>query len=467
MSRIRATAGTAATVAAGLAAIRDEFDVPGEFSKEVLREADAAAAAWREHDRPDRTDLPLVTLDPATATDLDQAFAIEEDGDDLVLRYAIANLGAFVEPGGAMERELWQRGVTVYLPDGKANLHPPVLSEGAASLLPGERRPAVLLTVAVDRDGEVALRSAERVVVKSRAKLAYETVEPRELPEQLRAFAERIRLAEDRRGASRVEFPEQEVTPDPDRPGDYLLRLRPRLPTEDENAALSLAANLAVAAALFDARTGLFRVMDEPDEREVRALRHTARALSVDWPKDMDLRTFQRSLDTADPNAAAFLIAVRRAGGGASYAPFAEGDPPWHAAIAATYVHATAPLRRLADRYVLDAAIAVSAGESVPEYVTTAFGELSEVMSRADSRSSKVDRAAIDLVEAVALHGHEGDVFDAVVVDTDERDGAKVQLHGIAVMARVVKPGSEPGDDLRLQLVSADPAARRVEFLPL
>ena len=92
MSRIRVAADAAETVAAGLAAIREEFEVPGEFPAEVLREADAAAASWEEADRPDRTDLPLVTIDPATATDLDQAFALEVDGDDLVLRYAIADL---------------------------------------------------------------------------------------------------------------------------------------------------------------------------------------------------------------------------------------------------------------------------------------------------------------------------------------------------------------------------------------
>ncbi|HEY6530676.1 MAG TPA: hypothetical protein VIY72_00125, partial [Acidimicrobiales bacterium] len=64
MSRILVTADAAATVAAGLAAIREEFAVPGAFPAEVLREAGSAAASWQEDDRPDRTDLPLVTLDP-------------------------------------------------------------------------------------------------------------------------------------------------------------------------------------------------------------------------------------------------------------------------------------------------------------------------------------------------------------------------------------------------------------------
>lgn len=466
MTSVRVAAAQSDVFARGLDAIREEFAVPGPFPREVVREATTAIAErYGAADRLDRTDLPMVTLDPATATDLDQAFAIETDGEELVLRYAIADLSVFVTPGGALERELWRRGVTVYLPDGKANLHPPVLADSAASLLPGDPRPAVLLTVPVDREGNARLAGVERVMVQSRSKLAYETVHPTELPPALAALADRVRAAEDRRGASRVEFPEQEVLNDPARPGQFVLQLRPRRRIEDDNATLSLAANLAVAEALRAARTGLFRVMEEPDERELRALRHTARALELDWPDGVDARTFQRSLDTADPSAAAFLLAVRRAGGAASYEPYTEAVVPWHAAIAAAYVHATAPLRRLADRYVLDAAVAVSAGEPVPGYVSTAFQQLPEVMRTADGRAAKVDRAVIDFAEAVALHGHEGERFDAMVLDAD-RGKARVQLRDIAVVAHVELPRAEPGQPVQLTLRQADPTTRRVEFTP-
>ena len=466
MTRTRVAAGAADAVAAGLARIRDEQDVPGPFPAEVLAEAERAVAAVVDvlAARPDRTAIPFVTLDPASSTDLDQAFALERSGDDIVLHYAIADLSAFVEPGGAIEQEAWRRGVTIYLPDGKANLHPPVLAEDVASLLPDGRRPAVLLTVAVAPDGTPALRSAEKVCVRSTAKLAYEDVDLARNP-LLVELAARVREAEDRRGASRVDFPEQEVVTDPERPGAYRLRLRPRLPAEDANAALSLSANLAVAAALLEAHTGLFRVMDEPDERDVRALRHTAHALSLRWPDDVDLAAFQRSLDTKDPAAAAFLIAVRRAGGGASYEPYREGRVPWHAAVAATYAHATAPLRRLADRYVLDAVVAVSAGDPVPDHVLRVTPELPEAMRRADTRASKVDRAVIDLLEAVALHGREGEEFDATVVAVEGRH-AQVQLDDVAVVARVDRTGWEPGEAVRLRLLGADPARRQVEFAP-
>ena len=155
---------------------------------------------------------------------------------------------------------------------------------------------------------------------------------------------------------------------------------------------LSLATNLAIADALFAAGTGLFRVMPEPDERAVQRLRHTARALGIEWPAATDLRDFERTLNGKEPKPAALLMAIRRAGGRASYVPFSAEQRPWHSAMAATYAHATAPLRRLADRYVVMAALAVANGRPLPEHVAAAFPKLPKVMERADGLAS-ADRA--------------------------------------------------------------------------
>ena len=92
-----------------------------------------------------------------------------------MLHYAIADVGFFVRPGDALDQEAWRRGVTVYMPDERARLYPAALSEGAASLLPDGPRPAVVFTVRVDPRGEVRLDGAERALVRSRAKLAYDT----------------------------------------------------------------------------------------------------------------------------------------------------------------------------------------------------------------------------------------------------------------------------------------------------
>lgn len=447
-------------LSAGLAAIRQEFQVPAAFPPEVLAAAETAAKrAPTEH--ADRTTLPFVTLDPASSTDLDQALYIESSGADLLLYYAIADVAWFVADGGPIDAEAWRRGETLYLPDGKAGLYPPVLAEGAASLLPSGPRPAVIFIVRVRPDGGVALDGVERGIIQSRSKLAYDRVTPADLPAGFGELARRIQAAEAKRGAARVDPPEQQLERHAD--GGYELAFRPHLASEVSNAALSLATNLAVADLLQANRTGLFRVMARPERQAVKRLRFTARALGLDWPNGVDLDAFERRLDPHDPKHAALMFAIRRAGPGASYAPYREGVVPWHEAMAATYAHATAPLRRLADRYVVQAALAVANGCAVPEPVSAAFDRLPAVMARADALAGRIDRAVLDLAEAVLLSGREGQTFSAVVTEVVDK-WAKVQLCDLPVRARVAAGEAEPGAVLQLRLTEAAPTRRSISF---
>lgn len=444
----------------GLARLRTEFAVPAGFPPDVLAAADAAASrAPTEH--VDRTDRAFVTLDPASSTDLDQAFAIEQAGADLLLHYAIADVAWFVRDGDPLDREAWRRGETLYLPDGKASLYPPAIGEAAASLLPDGQRPAVVFTVRVAPDGAVRLDGAERALIRSRAKLAYASVRSEDLPQSFADLANRMAAAEAARGATRADAPQQEVERTAD--GGYTLAFSPRLASEERNAALSLATNMAVAAALQAHCTGLFRVMPAPDARALIRLRHTAAALGLDWPADQSPDVFARGLDGADPKTAAFSLAQRRAGQGASYAPFRPGVVPWHSAVAATYCHATAPLRRLADRYVVQAALAVANGRAVPATVTAAFDTLPTVMSRADALAGRLDRAAVDLAEAVMLSRQVGQTFAAIVTDADDR-GARIQLCDCAVTAQLALRGATPGAALTVRLVRADQVRRLLVF---
>ena len=433
---------------------------PPAFPDAVLAAA-AEAANRTPTDHIDRSDISFVTLDPANSTDLDQAFAIERSGTDLLLRYAIADVAWFVDDGSALDTEAWTRGETFYLPDGKAPLYPPILSQGAASLLPDGPRPAVVFMVRVAPDGAVKLDGVERAIVRSRAKLAYENVQPSDRPPDFAELADRIAAAEDRRGASRVDPPQQEV--DAVGADDFELQFRPRLQSEDRNAALSLATNLAVADALQAHHTGLFRVMAPPDDSAIRRLRFTARAFGLNWPAEETLGHFQLGLKADDPRQAACMLAIRRAGHGASYMPYRDGVVPWHVAMAATYAHTTAPLRRLADRYVVRAALAIANGQSVPDAVTNAFAKLPAVMARADALEGQIDRAVIDLAEAVMLQGSEGRSFAAIVTDVDDR-GARMQLKDLPVVARVDAHGIQPGDALAVRLTAVDVEKRSVGF---
>lgn len=444
----------------GLAAIREEFEIPSAYPADVLEAAEQAARRVPT-DHADWTARPFVTLDPQSSTDLDQAFAIDQAGADIVLHYAIADVAWFVADGDPLDRHAWTRGTTAYLPDGKAGLYPPALSEHAASLLPDGPRPAIVLSVRIAPDGEAKLDGVTRAVIRSRAKLAYETVRDDQLPPGFADLAARIEAAENRRGAARVDPPEQEVSRNGE--GHFILRFRPYSMAETRNAALSLATNLAVADAMLAENTGLFRVMAPPRASAEERLRRTAEAFDLVWPVEMPLAQFERRLDSRNPRHGAFMLAIRRAGDGASYEPLRPGKLPWHAAIAAPYAHCTAPLRRLADRHVLRAVLALAQGKPVPADVEESFQRLPKVMARAGARDGQVDRAVIDLAEAAMLANFEGKCFPAVVTDLRE-DKARIQLRDLAVVAEAPALGAMPGAAVRVQLAHADPVRRRLVF---
>ena len=129
--------------------------------------------------REDATDLPLVTIDPPGAKDLDQAMLLRRRGSGYRVDYAIADPGHFIRPGGALDTEARRRGQTLYLPDELVPLHPPQLSEDAASLLPEESRPAVLWTIDCDSGGAPERVHVRRALVRSVAQFDYDTVRDR------------------------------------------------------------------------------------------------------------------------------------------------------------------------------------------------------------------------------------------------------------------------------------------------
>jgi exoribonuclease R len=434
--------------------LRDELGVPGDFPPDVLAEAEEAARRPLPIDALDLRAVDFQTLDPAGATDLDQAYAI----DGHVLRYAIADVAHFVDPGGAIDREAHLRGVTIYLPDERVPLHPPVLSEGAASLLPDQDRPALVWTIDAD-SGEARV---ERAIVRSRAQLDYPTAADPALQE----LGELLERQEAERGGVSLDLPEQEVV---DEEGRLRLRNRDVTPIEGWNAQLSLLAGRAAGRIMLDGGIGILRTMPPPDEVVLKHLRRLAKALEIPWPKSMTYPEVVRSVDRATVRGVVFLKQAVRAMRGAGYTAF-DGEPPeltTHSAIAAPYAHVTAPLRRLADRCANEVVLALCAGRPVPDWARADLPNLPEIMNAANRKAAAVERAVIDEVEATLLSRCIGAELDATVVSV-EKDRAVVAIADPVVVATVdgVPSAWEAGAAVRVRVESADPAARRVVLRP-
>ncbi|HEX5204145.1 MAG TPA: RNB domain-containing ribonuclease, partial [Actinoplanes sp.] len=332
----------------------------------------------------------------------------------------------------------------------------------------------VVWTIDLDADGEATGVAVERALVRSRAKLDYASVQGQvdagTAPEPIALLPELGRLLAERaagRGAVNLPLPEQEV----ERDGDgWRLVLRAPLPVEEHNAHISLLTGVAAAGLMLRGGIGLLRTMPAARPEAVEKLRAAAGSLGVSWPAGASVGAVVAAVDPGSPRGAAFLDQAAELLRGAAYTPF-DGDVPaetGHGGVGAPYAHVTAPLRRLADRYATEVCLALAGGLAVPSWAREALPRLPKAMGDTDRLAGAASRGAIDLTEAVLLHGRVGETFDAGVVDRDDGRGKRpaggtVALDDPAVRARCV--GDLPlGERIRATLTVADPVTRKVEF---
>jgi exoribonuclease R len=470
---LRVRAGADGALREGIAEIQRQLKVTPDFPPEV-EEAAARAAAAPRLPRTDRTDLAFVTIDPPGSMDLDQAMHLERAGDGYVVHYAIADLAAFITPGDPVDVEAHRRGESLYGADSRVPLHPTVLSEDAASLLPDQVRPALVWTLRLDAHGELVDAEVERARVRSRARLDYEGVQ-RDLDAgraddvlQLLREVGTLRVQQEiDRGGVNLPMPEQEVVVDGD---TWSLEYRSVLPVETWNAQISLLTGFAAASMMIAARVGILRTLPPPAPEALKRLHRAAKALEVPWPAEELYPDFIRSLDPAKPREAAMVTACAHLLRGAGYVGFDGEVPaqPEHSALASEYAHVTAPLRRLVDRYGLEVCVALSAGAEVPGWVHEHLHDLPATMQESGRRAHQYEAAVLDLVEAETLKGRVGDMFTGVVLEADEDDPGKgdLMVREPAVEARVTASSGElpVGEEVRVRLVEADPDARVVRF---
>ncbi len=466
--------GVPEPIRAGVRHLRDALEVPDTFPAEVIAEADRAATTPRLPSL-DRTDIEFVTIDPPGSMDLDQAVHIERSGAGYVVHYAIADVAAWVSPGGAIDTEARKRGQTLYAPDWRAALHPPRLSESAASLLADRTpRPAQLWTITLDADGVQTHARVERAMVRSRAKLTYTGVQAdldagraADSLQLLKTVGELRQQVERDRGGVSLEIPEQEVAT---ANGSWQLQFRTPLPVEGWNAQISLLTGGAAATIMLAGNVGLLRTLPPAEQFAIDKLRRTAKSLGIRWPGAMTYPELVRSLDPTKPAHLAMMNACTLLFRGAGYLAF-DGSAPTanvqHGALAMPYAHVTAPLRRLVDRFAGEICVSLCAGVDVPDWVRAALPDLPSLMGASDARAKKYERGIVDLLEALVLSGHVGETFLATVLEFDPGKGfGIVHVREPAVESVVRGRQLEVGEETTVRLTEADLVTGRTTFEP-
>jgi exoribonuclease R len=465
-------------LAASLAALRSELELPGDYPADAEHEARQAVQNLQLPPR-SLLDVPFVTIDPATSTDLDQALFIQRNDAGYKVLYAIADVPSFVAPGGALDAETRRRGQTFYAPDGRVPLHPEVISEQAGSLLAEQECSAFVWDFDLDHNAEVVSMSVERATVRSRAKLSYKgaqkQIDAGTAPEVLMLLKEvglkRVELERKRGGAS-LNMPEQEIVQVTD--GDYRIVAAPSLPIEDWNAQMSLMTGMAAAQLMLDGKVGILRTMPAPDERSLLHFKRQTQALGKPWDGDISYGEYLRTLDGSDPKQLAILHSAGMLFRGAGYTPF-DGEVPENvvqSAIGAPYAHTTAPLRRLIDRFVLVICEALSNGREIPAWAREALPDLPGIMAASDSLAGRLERMALDTVEAALAANHVGQVFDAVVISGSKPSNGNGNGNGPYGTVQIAEPAVTArcdgelvsGTQVRVRLVKADITGRVIRF---
>jgi exoribonuclease R len=459
-------------LAAALADLRASLALPDAFPAEV----DAEASATKVPTPPptgDRRDIEFVTIDPPGSMDLDQALHIERARSGYGVHYAIADVPGWVRPEGAVDDEARRRGQTLYAADGRIPLHPQVLSEDRASLLPDADRSAFVWSFELDGSANLLRTGLERATVRSRERLDYGQAQARidagtggpDSPLALLREVGTARIAlESARGGASLNTPDEEIVRGDD--GSYSIQRRELLPVEDWNAQLSLLTGMAAAAIMLEAKIGILRTMPAPSAEQFDAFRRQTEVLGRPWPADASYGDYLKSLDRSDPVALAVLQAATGLFRGAGYVAMNGTAPtdPTQSALAAPYAHVTAPLRRLVDRWGLVVCEALQAGRSVPDWAAQSLEDLPAVMEESSRLASQLDAGSIARVEAAVLSDRVGQSFAATIIAL-RGEKAVIQLADPAVTASCpAPPGARAGESIAVVLEAADIRTGTIKF---
>jgi ribonuclease R len=371
-------------------------------------EASAPPAAGRT----DRRGLLTFTVDPATARDFDDAVSV--DGERLHVH--IADVSAFVGPGSPVDGEAEERATSVYLPGRVDPMLPANLADGACSLVPGEDRLAVTVTL-----GPGDSVSLERSVIRSDHRLTYEEADailagagaPAGLGAALRsasALAERLGAERQARGALLIDAPEPvfEIAG-----GEVLsAELERSTPAHRMIEQLMVRANERVAERLWESREpAIYRVHEPPAADALEALVERLEELEVPTPPMPPHPTGPASGRYAGLLSAAVARFAATAGRGqtlpslvlralerARYDALNLG----HSGLASTaYCHFTSPIRRYPD-LVCHRALLHRLGKAGGP-ADGDLSELAEHCSRREREAARLERRADDICLARLL----------------------------------------------------------------
>ena len=403
-------------------------DIPTEFPKAALDEANAAKPVTLEH-RTDLRHIPLVTIDGADARDFDDAVFAEPDGEGWHLIVAIADVSHYVKPNSALDKTAYERGNSSYFPDRVVPMLPEALSNELCSLKPHVDRACMAAHLWLDKAGELTRWEFVRGVMRSHARLIYEQVQAAmdgkpddttrplidPVLKPLYGAFQCLLHARGKRGTLELDLPERKV--EIERGQVKAIKIRERLDSHRLIEEFMITANVAAAAQL-EGKGGvcLYRVHDKPTEMKLDGLRDFLDSLGISLVPERQLhpRFLTQILENAagTPHAQVVNEIMLRSQSQAIYSPENIG----HFGLAlAKYAHFTSPIRRYADLVVHRGLIrACNLGQDgLTEAEIEKLEDIADHISNTERRSAAAERDATDRFITLFMADRVGTTFSA------------------------------------------------------
>ncbi|MEY4617505.1 MAG: ribonuclease [Pseudomonadota bacterium] len=344
-------------------------NVPEEFSRATLTEVasldeDPLPSDWKS--RKSLMDLPLITIDGATAKDFDDAVYTEMTDTGFHLIVAIADVSHYVKPGTALDQDAYDRGTSVYFPNHVVPMLPEILSNGLCSLKPNVPRLCLVADMHFDFQGQIQKSKFYEAVMKSQARVTYgeaqEIIDGTDI-EKFNHVKETILRCSDlakvlmirrfREGSLDLNISQTELTIDASgNPID--VQKSERLFAHRLIEELMLAANVAVAEFLERKEQGaIYRVHEDPSPDSIKLLEVYLHNLGshIRLGGEKLQKKLSKALEQFADHAEGQIISILTLRS-LSQAKYSSNNIGHFGLGFATYTHFTSPIRRYPDLIV-------------------------------------------------------------------------------------------------------------------
>jgi len=430
---IKETFGPSDKYESEIKALARELNLPYEFSKEALIEAENIPEEIDEEEISKRLDLRdkiIFTIDPIDAKDFDDAVSIEKLSDgNYLLGVHIADVSHYVKRDNSLDIEAFNRGNSVYLVGKAIPMLPEKLSSNICSLRPFEPKLTYSVLAVLTPEGKLVDYEIKKTVIESKKRFTYEEAQrildmkEGEFYEQLNIMNQLAKNMRKKRIAKgSIDFSSPEIKFEVDESGIPIsASLKKALDTNNLIEEFMLLANQIVAGVIFKSRKKnppffIYRVHDLPEAEKLKEFARFVKSLgySFEITSLSNPKPFQKLLEKIKgyhEEAVINEIAIRTM----AKALYSTENIGHFGLGFKYYTHFTSPIRRYSDLIVHRILYKYLENKGDGDYELGELDEICEQTNVCEREAVEAERLSVKIKQIEFLANKIGEEFDAII----------------------------------------------------